>query len=45
VRGVEERGAVRGVVMGEELQAKEVCPSARTPCAIASETSGKILSF
>ncbi len=48
MRGVEEKAAVRGVVMGEELQAKQACPSARTPhgtYVIASEKAGKVISF
>ncbi len=35
VRGVEEKGVVRGAVMGEELQAKQqASTSARTSCGI-----------
>ena len=48
MRGVEERGAARGAVMGEELQAKEVCPSASTSRginAIASKKAGKFFRF
>ena len=47
MRGVEEKGAVRGAVMGEELQAKQARPSARASCriyAMSSEKSRKILS-
>ena len=42
MRGVEEKGAVRGAVMGEELQAKQACPSARASCCIYAISSEKI---